>query len=178
MVVALQTMVTRGFDVFDPAWSRSAGSTPARRTTSSRTTAEFEATMRSFSATRHEVQRDDRAPLRGHRRGARPEVEVDYRLGYPVTVNDATEYDRVVAAVRDLFGADRYTLMTDPELGSEDMSFVLQRVPGAYLNLSACANADHDAAPTTTRRGRPSTTRCSPTRPWLAEMALRRCRAG
>ena len=36
--------------------------------------------------------------------------------------------------------------MVNPEAGSEDMSFVLEEVPGAYLNVSACAHADlHDA---------------------------------
>ncbi len=37
MVSALQSMVTRTFDVFDPSWSRWAVSMPARPTTSSRT---------------------------------------------------------------------------------------------------------------------------------------------
>jgi hippurate hydrolase len=36
--------------------------------------------------------------------------------------------------------------MADPEAGSEDMSYVLEQVPGAYLNVSACAYADHREA--------------------------------
>ena len=36
--------------------------------------------------------------------------------------------------------------MPFPEAGSEDMAFVLERVPGAYLNVSACAVEDHRLA--------------------------------
>ena len=36
------------------------------------------------------------------------------------------------------FGADRFEWMDNPSPGSEDLAFVLERVPGAYLNLGAC----------------------------------------
>ena len=66
--------------------------------------------------------------------------------GYPVTVNDADEHAFAQGVVVDLFGADRWADMADPEAGSEDMSFVLEQVPGAYLNVSACASGDHRVA--------------------------------
>jgi metal-dependent amidase/aminoacylase/carboxypeptidase family protein len=47
-----------------------------------------------------------------------------------------------------MFGADRYREWTNPDPGGEDMSFVLQEVPGAYLMVSAVrAGADHETAP-------------------------------
>jgi amidohydrolase len=180
MVVALQAMVTRGFDVFDPVVvtvGRVAGGTKDNIIPD---TAECDATVRSLSArSRTKVQRDVERLVRGIADAHGLEVEVDYRLGYPVTVNDATEYERSVTAVHDLFGADRYTLMTEPELGSEDMSLVLDRVPGAYLNVSACAHADHDAAPDNhSPRAAFDDSVLPDAAAWLAEMALRRCRAG
>ena len=66
-------------------------------------------------------------------------AEVTIGNGYPVTVNDADEFAFARGVVTDLFGEDRWADMAYPEAGSEDMSFVLERVPGAYLNVSACA---------------------------------------
>jgi hippurate hydrolase len=96
-----------------------------------------------------------------------------------VTVNDATEYDRALTTVHDLFGADRYTVMPEPEMGAEDMSFVMERVPGAYLNISACPQPDHAAAPDNhSPRAAFDDSVLPDAAAWLAEMALRRCRAG
>jgi metal-dependent amidase/aminoacylase/carboxypeptidase family protein len=59
------------------------------------------------------------------------------------------------------------------------MSLVLDRVPGAYLNVSACAHADHDAAPDNhSPRAAFDDSVLPDAAAWLAEMALRRCRAG
>ena len=90
-------------------------------------------------------------------------VDVDYKLGYPVTVNDDTEYARAKQAVVDLFGAERFTELPTPELGSEDMAFVMELVPGAYLNVGACPVEDFGTSPTTTRHARRSTTASCPT---------------
>ncbi len=74
-------------------------------------------------------------------------AEVEHLPGYPVTVNDEAEYAFAKDTIVDLFGVDRYTHQRNPEMGSEDFSFVGQLVPSAYVNLSACPAADHDAAP-------------------------------
>jgi hippurate hydrolase len=55
-----------------------------------------------------------------------------------VTVNDPAETDQAVSTIVELFGPDRFTWMDNPEPGSEDMSYVLNVVPGTYLNLGAC----------------------------------------
>ena len=51
-------------------------------------------------------------------------AEVEYLPGYPVTVNDEAEYAFAKDTIVDLFGADRYIHQRDPEMGSEDFSFV------------------------------------------------------
>ena len=41
----------------------------------------------------------------------------------------------------------RYDEEPDPDPGTEDFSYVLERVPGAYLSISACATEDPLTAP-------------------------------
>ena len=60
-------------------------------------------------------------------------AEVDWRLIFAPTINAAEPTATVMDAVRDL-GAP---LVTDkpPVMGSEDFAFMLEKVPGAYLNV-------------------------------------------
>jgi hippurate hydrolase len=62
-------------------------------------------------------------------------------------VNNAEHHEFVADTVRDLFGEERFTLMPNPETGSEDFSRVLNEVPGAYVFLGACTVADAESAP-------------------------------
>jgi hippurate hydrolase len=180
IVVALQSMVTRGFDVFDPVVvtvGRIAGGTKENIIPD---TAELEATVRSLSAgSRAKVQAGIERLATGIAGAHGVQVDVDYRLGYPVTVNDESEYALAVGVVEDLFGADRYTTMPQPELGAEDMSFVLDRVPGAYLLLGACPVADVDAAPDNhSPRAAFDDNVLADAAAWLAEVAVRRLSTG
>lgn len=58
---------------------------------------------------------------------------VDWRLIFAPTVNAAEPVAMVEAAVRDL-GAPLFT-DKPPVMGSEDFAFMLEKVPGAYLNV-------------------------------------------
>lgn len=148
MVVALQTMVTRQFDVFDPVVLTVGLIAGGTKENIIGDRARFEATVRTFS----EAHRDrmESATLRlvqGIAAAHGLEVSAEYRRGYPVTVNDDAEHTFAVQAITDLFGPDRHRPMPQPECGSEDFSYVLQEVPGAYLNLSACPAEDPETAP-------------------------------
>ena len=102
-------------------------------------------------------------------------AEVSIGNGYPVTVNDVDEQAFAQGVVVDLFGAERWADMVNPEAGSEDMSFVLEEVPGAYLNVSACAHADHhDAEDNHSPRAAFDDAIVPDVAAALAEMALRR----
>jgi hippurate hydrolase len=139
MVMALQTLVTRRFDVFDPVvitvGSIHAGT--ARNVIPDEAT--FSATTRSYS---HEAQtrlRDETLRLvQNIAHGHGLTVEAEYAEGYPVTVNDAAEAAFATATTADVFGADRATTAAHPQTGSEDFSFVLEQVPGAFIFLGAC----------------------------------------
>jgi hippurate hydrolase len=75
-------------------------------------------------------------------------VSAGFRDGYPVTVNDEAETRFAAQVAADLLGEDRYVAQPNPMTGAEDFSFVLERVPGAYLMLGACPpGADPASAP-------------------------------
>lgn len=106
MVTALQTMITRTADAFDPAvltvGSIHAGSAfnviPASGT--------FQATVRTFSpATHQKIQSAVRRLVRGVADAHGVRAEVDYQANYPVTVNDPAEAAFAVSALRSILGS-------------------------------------------------------------------------
>ena len=62
----------------------------------------------------------------------------EFGMGYPVTVNDADQAEFAQSVVTGLLGAGRFVPKPYPLTGSEDFSYVLQEVPGAFLMLGAC----------------------------------------
>lgn len=138
MVTALQTMVTRQFNIFDPVVI----SVGVLRAGTVRNiipdTAYFEATIRSFSTEAHDkLHAAVPQLLQGIARAHGLEVTVDYRTEYPTTINDESETLFARNAVEELFDATRFKAMRDPLAGSEDFSRVLNEVPGSFLFLSA-----------------------------------------
>ena len=176
MVSELQTAVTRSFDALDPVVitvGRIAGGTKENIIPD---TAELEATVRTLSASqRTRVQEVVPRVLRGVADAHGVGVDIDYRLGYPVTVNDAAEHDFAVRVVHDLFGLDAWRLKAEAELGAEDMSFVMNEVPGAYLILGACPTDDPTSAPDNhSPRADFDDSVVPDAAAWLAEVAVRR----
>ena len=62
-------------------------------------------------------------------------ASVDWRLIFAPTVNAAEPVALVEAAVRDLAGDEKLETTKPPVMGSEDFAFMLEKVPGAYLNV-------------------------------------------
>jgi hippurate hydrolase len=147
MVTALQTMVTREFDVFDPVVVTVGVLQAGTKRNIIPDDALFEATVRTFSArAREKVRAASVRVCRGIAAAHGLDVEVRFEDEYPVTVNNADETDFLAGTVRDLYGDDRYLDMADPITGSEDFSRVLDRVPGAFVFLGACASDDPETA--------------------------------
>ena len=48
-------------------------------------------------------------------------------------------------AVREVFGAEKFSPMPSPIAGAEDFSRVLEHVPGSYIFLGASTSADYMA---------------------------------
>jgi amidohydrolase len=139
MVTALQTLVTRRFDVFDPVVITVGSFHAGTVNNVIPDEATFEATLRSFS---HQSQRrlhNETVRLVesiGQAHGLT--VEAEYLDSYPVTVNDATEAEFARSTAAELFGADRAITPAQPLTGAEDFSYVLNELPGAFVLLGAC----------------------------------------
>jgi amidohydrolase len=138
IVLALQSMVTRTVDVFDPAVVTIAHVMAGTKDNIIPETALVEGTMRTVSeATRAAVQAGVRRVVDGicAAHGASAELEIE--PGYGVTVNDADFAALVRNVATDLLGADSVHALDAPVMGAEDFSYVLQRVPGAMCHLGA-----------------------------------------
>jgi hippurate hydrolase len=139
MVMALQTMVTRRFDVFDPVVVTVGSFHAGTVNNVIPDEAVFHATLRSFSdASRRQLEAESARIVRHVAEAHGLLAEAKWVPGYPVTVNDSTEAAFAGGRIADLFGAGRATELRDPVPGAEDFSYVLQEVPGAFVFLGAC----------------------------------------
>jgi amidohydrolase len=140
-VLALQTMVTRRFDVFDPVVVTTGLLRAGTINNVIPDDAYFEATVRSFSPeARTRVREESVRVVRGIAAAHGLEADVEFVDIYPVTVNDATEAAFAAATTRELLGPDRWTTLPQPLAGAEDFSYVAQEVPAAFVFLGACAD--------------------------------------
>ncbi len=69
------------------------------------------------------------------------EAEIEWRRGYPVTVNDPDKVEAALAAAR-ASGSDHVDGDFPPEMGSEDFSYLLEKRPGALLWIGNGDSAD------------------------------------
>ncbi len=60
-------------------------------------------------------------------------IEVDYQVGYPATVNHRAETENAIRAASAVVGAQNVDGDTEPVMGSEDFSYMLEACPGAYI---------------------------------------------
>ncbi len=138
LVGALQSMVTRRFPALDPVVLSITRVRAGDALNVIPDTAEMAGTVRMVSP-EAAAQLPDRiretADGVAAAHGCTAEVEFD--LGYPVTVNDPAETAAAVDDLALLVGAESLVAMPYPAMGSEDFSKVLQRVPGTYFFLGA-----------------------------------------
>lgn len=139
LVTALQAFVTRRFDVFDPvvlSVTQLHAGGPARNIISD--TASLVASVRVLS---HEnsarVQTEIPALVQEIAAAHGCTVEVDVTILCAPTVNDPQAVAHVRSTLSGLFGEERVWETAHPVMGSEDFSFVLEQVPGAFLFLRA-----------------------------------------
>jgi len=138
IVLALQAMVTRKFDVFDPVVLTVGAFHAGTVDNVIPDDARFTATVRSFSEAARSVIRQAAPKLATDIATAHGlTATAKYTDGYPVTVNDAAELAFAEQTVGDVLGAGRFVAAPNPIAGSEDFSYVLDQVPGAFLMLSA-----------------------------------------
>jgi amidohydrolase len=149
MVLALQTLVTRRMDVFDPVVLTTGQFHAGSRRNAIPDTARFDTTVRAFSARARDKVRAAAAELVTSIAAAHGlTVEVSTWDGYPVTVNDRDEAAFAATVIADALGPHRFQPMVSPFAGAEDFSRVLAEVPGAFVIVGACPpGADPDSVP-------------------------------
>jgi hippurate hydrolase len=149
IVTALQSLVTRNFDIFDPVVITVGSFHAGTASNVIPDEARLEATVRSFSpGTRTRVMEAALRLVTGIASAHGLSATARFVDSYPVTVNDAGEEAFAEQAVSELFGAQRFVRTPNPIPGSEDFSFVLEQVPGAFVLLGACPpDADPATAP-------------------------------
>jgi hippurate hydrolase len=149
MVLAMETFVTRSFNIFDPVVVTVGNLHSGTADNVIPASAKFDATVRSFSPEARERLHSGLARVVNGIAGAHGlDVDVDYEWGYPVTINNNAEAEFAASVATEVFGIDRFEWMENPSSGSEDMAFVMEKVPGAYINLGACPpDLDPETAP-------------------------------
>jgi hippurate hydrolase len=150
MVTALQTLVTRNFDVFDPVVITVGSFHAGTADNVIPDEARFLATARSFSRESRGALAELVPRLVGDiARAHGLTAEAEFAAEYPVTVNDVGEAAFAAQTIAAVFGPERCETAQFPITGAEDFSFVLEQVPGAFVMLGACPpGRDPETAPT------------------------------
>ncbi|KQW06415.1 amidohydrolase [Leifsonia sp. Root4] len=148
IILALQSWVTRRFDVFDPIVLSVTKLAASEILNVIPDTASFAATVRTLSAASVAKVQDELPTLVQHIAAAHGcRAELDFEVVYPVTVNSPDETAAALAVLGSIFGDDRVETLPAPVMASEDFSFVLEQVPGAFIFLGATpAEIDPTAA--------------------------------
>jgi amidohydrolase len=137
---ALQTMVTKRFNAFDPVivnigWLR-AGDTATTNVIPE--SASFGATVRVFSeenATKLKKYTTELAESIAKAFGLSATVE--FTRATKVLVNDASAIQAVEKVTTKLFGTGRYVNLPAPIAGGEDFASIVHEIPGAFVFMGA-----------------------------------------
>jgi amidohydrolase len=143
IVTALQVMVARKVNVFDPAVVTIAKIEAGTTNNIIPETANLLGTIRTINPrTRAFVreQVEQVATLIAAAHGATAEVTITE--GFPVTMCDARAVRFGEAVVGDIFGEESWQTLDAPIMGAEDFAYVLDKVPGAMFFLGASHEGD------------------------------------
>lgn len=136
IVQALQTMVTRTIDVFDPTVVTVGRISAGTTNNIIPETAVIEGTIRAISErTRAKVRDGIRRVAEGVSAAHDAQVIIEFHDGYPVTVNNPGSADFALDVAAEVVGAKATVRLPNPVMGAEDFSYVLNRVPGAMVFL-------------------------------------------
>ncbi len=143
--LALQTMVTRRADVFDPIVLTCGKMTAGSTNNVIPESAEMVGTLRACSEFARETARKGIERVAKNVAAAHLcEATVTIDPGYPVTINDSEFVGFARDVVTELLGAERYVPAHSPIMGAEDFSYVLQRMPGCMMFLGVMPEGHHD----------------------------------
>lgn len=138
IVQALQTMVTRQINPFDPAVVSICQITAGTAFNVIPEFAIIRGTIRTISeSTRTTVHSAITRVAEGVAAAHGAEVKVEIDLGYPVTVNNPANAELMTEVATTITGANHVITLPNPVMGAEDFSVILNKVPGAMMFLGA-----------------------------------------
>jgi len=136
IVTALQTIVSRSVDPLDScvvSITRFQAGTASNIIPQS---AWLNGTVRTLKAsTRDAVEKRIHEVVGGIAAAAGGTARVEYRRGYPTTVNHPAQTDFAAAVARKVAGEAHVDANAPPVMGAEDFSFMLEARPGAFIFL-------------------------------------------
>ena len=139
IVIALQTMVTRRIDAFDPGVITVGKIVGGTTDNVIPETASIVGTIRAVSEKTRTALHDGIRRVAEHVALAHDAVgDIEITFGFPVTINDDHVANDVIRVATAAFGERSALRMPQPVMGAEDFSYVLQKVPGAMAFLGAC----------------------------------------
>jgi hippurate hydrolase len=93
-------------------------------------------TVRSFRPETRDMAEDRiRSMVDGIARAMGGRADIDYKRGYPATINTEREAMFAARVGERVFGKENVFTDAEPTMGGEDFSFMLQARPGAYVFL-------------------------------------------
>jgi amidohydrolase len=143
IVSAIQTLVTRQFDVFDPVVATITRITAGTAYNVIADSAALCGTLRTLSARNRTALAEAIEQLAtGIAAAQGMGATVTITQGFPVTLCDARAVDFGAATVAELFGAEHWKTLASPIMGGEDFSYVLEQVPGAMFFIGVAHEGD------------------------------------
>jgi amidohydrolase len=98
--------------------------------------AKMSGTARAFKAATMQMMEDGiRRIAKGVAESFRAEAEVDFRLIFAPLINAEAQTDIVADAAAAVVGEANVDRAKPPSMGSEDFSFMMEKVPGAYIQV-------------------------------------------
>jgi hippurate hydrolase len=138
LITTLQTLVSRQTNPVHPSvitvGKVAAGTAPNVIAES----AELEGTIRTtFPESRDHIHRGIRRMAEAMGELHEADIRLELQEGYPPVINTPGEVTLVRKCVRELYGPDALTTSPHASMGSEDFSYYLQHVPGAFFRFGA-----------------------------------------
>jgi amidohydrolase len=135
ILIALQTIVSREVDPFQPAVVTIGALHGGVAGNVIPASAEMNGTVRTHSPeVRDLIERRIREMVPTLAKAMRAEADVIYLRGYPTMRNDESMVDVVRAAATEVIGADN-VFTREPGMAGEDLAFVAERVPTCMFGL-------------------------------------------
>jgi len=136
ITAALQSLVSRNISPREPAVVSVTKVVGGEAYNVIPETATISGTARFFARTVGEqIEQGLRRVAEGVAAGFGATAKVDWRLIFAPTINDPAQTEAYADAAAELVGADQVARDNPPGMGSEDFSFMMEKVPGAYIHV-------------------------------------------